>query len=235
MSITYHGNPTTAKQGYTVQNGSMTFAHTSIAGRDLILCSVLGLANHEAGSIAPTFDGVSLSPIGQKLINGFPGALHAYHRLADPGSKTANIVINTTTAGAIRGFVAWVLEISGLNSIPIGGSGQIADDIWGTDYSFAVSASLQASNSIALAMMSVRSSAGETITLDSPLTQIGTLEETSHTAAPIAGLGYVIGDGAGSQEYTGSWTGTPGYEQASVVELKAASATIPSKPKVIWI
>lgn len=235
MSIVYHGNPTTGQQGWTAQNGSLTFAHTHTAGRDLILCTVLGLGAHSSGTVAPTYDGVSLSELAQKMILGYPGQLHAYHRLPDPGSKTANIVIPATTTDSIKGFVAWVLEVSGLSATPIGASNQSADDHWTGSLAFSIAATLQATDSLTLAMMGVKSGAGTAISLASPLTQIGTLEETSDSNAPLVGLGYKLSDGAGSKTYTGSWAGSSAYEQASVLELKAASASIPSKPRVIWI
>lgn len=224
-------NPTVTKyQTAWISAGTdSAFSHAHPGGADMVVM----VESTESGGMSTftaTYDGVSLTKLDQFDIGA---GSHSYFLLADPGAKTADLVI-TNTGFACSGLNVFVADVSGLASSPKGASTSGAS--WGSTPAFSVNDTIEAGGSIVFTMFGTGSSNATAVSVSSPLSLADSNVNTLDSGAPATAVGYVIADGDGAKTYTGAWTGTAGWSRNSLMELKA-DAPPPSteKSRAVWI
>lgn len=219
MAINFQALADTALFGWKGAGSNSTKSYTHTAGGDLV---VINSARGETGTadFTATYDGAAVPRVAQ--IDSGEGITSLF-RLSDPGSKTANFVsINGGVVALSQNL--YFMRMSGLDSTQPGAS--IGSEAWRSDTEFSQSATIQQSGSISLVVFNTGSGGSSDIIMDSPLTALTYLENTSGGGCATR-VGYVIDHGAGAKTYTGRWVGTADWSRTYVFELLAqASQTV---------
>jgi len=216
MALELPGSPSIYSTGY-IGTGSASWSHAHTGGADMVVVAIALTDNHTNPTIALTYDGVTI-PIAEALnIQAYPGYKVVAGALADPGSKTANLVIDPSGSN-VKSAVAYVLRATGLHANVTGAAAKSADDAWSA--SFAIAPTFEAEGSKGLVLFAGDGSKISNISMS------GGVTKQDYRETPTGDMGVAFGidsTPSGAESYTGTATGSADYVGAFAIELLAAA------------
>jgi hypothetical protein len=223
MAIILHGI-TPHVTGWSGANDVVIpYSHT--AGRDLFLVTAARTTNWADGNLSSAYDGAGLTRLVQANCRGAPGHVIAVARLADPGSRTADLVVSPNGLNA-RSMANWVCRISGHDvANPLGAAAKGPDDAW--DDAFVADITTTAGGSLILVVFAHNAGSTADIAMNVPLTRHSYLENSGDSNGVAAAFGSVLEATAGAQSYTGLADGAH-YLGWLAAEIRAGSGPPPA-------
>lgn len=200
------------------------FPHAHAAGRDLFLVIAARTPSFADGNLTAAYDGIGMTRLFQANCQGAPGHVIALFHLADPGTKTADVVVSPN-GQSVRSMANWACQISGHDPLdPLGASAEGPDNAWSSGFTAALTS--ESAGSLILVVFAHNAGTTADIAINAPLTKHGYLENSGDGNGVAAAFGSVLEAAAGAKSYGGAADGA-GYAGWMAVEIRAGSGPPP--------